>query len=145
MDDVADTLVLPSCIICAFRIGCLLHVLHLPMNAGMENLFFMGFLGKGAWHNWPRQRLVSLLGIIWYNTNRSDVANTTWRRYKTDSKLSSISSPQPRLPVPLGLRACPLQGASSAVFRPPIQLPHHSTQQLECFRCLFVLFGECFG
>ena len=37
MEDFADTLVPPACIIYAFCIGCLLHVLHLSVNAGMEN------------------------------------------------------------------------------------------------------------
>ena len=92
MDNVEDTLVLPSCIIYAFFIGCPLHVLHLSVNAGMDNPFFMGPLGKGAWHNWPRQRLVSLLGIIWCNTSRSDVANMTWRQY-TNIAVKSAPSP----------------------------------------------------
>ena len=103
MEDVADTLVPPSCIIHAFRMGSLLHVLHLSVNVGMDNPFFVGPLGKGAWHKWPRQHLISSLGIIWYNTSRSNVVNTTRRQYKIYvSKLSSISSP-PRLPVPLGV------------------------------------------
>ena len=37
MEDFADTPVPPSGIIYARRIGCLLHVLHLSVNAGMEN------------------------------------------------------------------------------------------------------------
>ena len=41
VEDIADTLVPPSCIIYAFRIGCLLHVLHLSVNAGMENARFL--------------------------------------------------------------------------------------------------------
>ena len=41
--------------------------------------------------------------------------------------VNSISSPPPRLAVPLGLRACPLQHGSSAVIRPPIRLSHNSS------------------
>ena len=37
MEDFEDTLVPPSCIIYAFRIGCLLRVLHFSVNAGIEN------------------------------------------------------------------------------------------------------------
>lgn len=69
-------------IIYAFRIGCLLHVLHLAVNAGMENVFFMGPLGSGSWHEWPKQHVVCLLGSVWYNMSRSDVSNTTWRQFK---------------------------------------------------------------
>ena len=83
MDDAADILVPPSRIIHAFRIRCLLHVLHLSVNAGMDNPFFVGPLGNGAWHKWPWQHLIGLLGIVWYNTSRTDVANTTWRQYRT--------------------------------------------------------------
>ena len=113
----------------AFRIRCLLHALHLSANAGMVNPFFMGPLGEGAWHNWPRQHVVSLLGIIWYNTIgrcQHDLAAVQ----DNDSKLSSISSPPPILPVQLGLRACPLQHASSAVIRPPIRPPYISSTDL---------------
>ena len=49
-------------IIYAFRIGCFLHVLHLAVNAGMENVFFMGRLGSGSWHEWAKQHLVCFLG-----------------------------------------------------------------------------------
>lgn len=58
-------------------VGCLLHVVHLSVNAGMDTPFFMGPLGKCALHYLPRQHLFSLLVIIWYNTSRSDVATTT--------------------------------------------------------------------
>ena len=128
MDDVADTVVPPCCIMYAFRIGCLLLVLHLSVNAGMDNPFFMGPLGKGAWHNWPRQHLVSLLGIIWYNTSRSDVSSTTWWQCKTMIANSALS-PLFLLDFQcrLGLRACPLQRTSSAVVHPPIRLPQHSS------------------
>ena len=54
--------------------------------------------------------------IIWYNTSRSDVANRTWRQHMNlivNSALSLLL----RLDFPcrLGLRACSLQRASSAV------------------------------
>ena len=61
-----------------FRIGCFLHVLH-AVNLGMENMFFMGRLGSGSWHEWPKQHLVCLLGSVLYNMSRSDVSNTTWQ------------------------------------------------------------------
>ena len=70
-------------IIYAFRIGCLLHVLHLAISAGMQTDSFMGPLGTGSWHEWPKQHLVSLLGSVWYNTSKSDVSNTTWSQFKT--------------------------------------------------------------
>ena len=37
------------------RIGCLLHVLHLSVNTGMENAIFTGPLGQGSWHEWPKK------------------------------------------------------------------------------------------
>ena len=63
----------------AHRIGCLLHVLHFFVNAGMGSVFFMGRLGKGSC---PKQHLVGLLGSLWYNMSRSDVSNTTSKQYK---------------------------------------------------------------
>lgn len=67
-------------IIYAFRIGCLLHVLHLAISAGMQTDSFMGPLGTGSWHEWPKQHLVSLLGSVWYNTSTRALAATLWRR-----------------------------------------------------------------
>ena len=32
----------------ARRIGCVLHILHIAVTAGMTNPFFMGRLGKGS-------------------------------------------------------------------------------------------------
>ena len=32
----------------AHRIGCVLHILHLAVTAGLTNPFFMGPLGKGS-------------------------------------------------------------------------------------------------
>ena len=92
-----------------------------------SNPFFMGLVGKGAWHNWPRQHLVRFarhhpvqhepIGFCQHDLAAVQVF---------DGKLSSTSSPQPRLPVLLGLRGCPLQRASSTAIRSPIRLPHHS-------------------
>lgn len=66
----------------AHRIGCLLHVLHLAVNAGMECIFFMGPLGKGSWHEWEDHHLVALLGTLWYNTSKSDSSCISWRRFQ---------------------------------------------------------------
>ena len=74
--------VLAAKIICAFHTGCYLHVLHLAVKAGMECMFFMGRLGTGSWHEWPKQHLVCFLGSVWYNMSRSDVSNTTWWQFK---------------------------------------------------------------
>ena len=71
----------PGRVIHAYRIGCLLHVLHIFVNAGMGNVFFMGRLGKGSWHDWPKQHLVGLLSSRWYNMSRLDVSNTTYKQY----------------------------------------------------------------
>lgn len=80
--DIATRLRTKIKIIHGIRIGCLLHVLHLAVNAGMECEFFMGPLGKGSWHEWQRQHLVSLLGMVWYNLARSESSNTTWAQFK---------------------------------------------------------------
>ena len=32
----------------------------------------MGPLGKGPWNEWERDHVFSLLGLVWYNTSRSD-------------------------------------------------------------------------
>ena len=63
----------PGRVIHAHRIGCLLHVLYLFVNAEMAHVFFMGRLRKGSWHEGPKQHLVGLLGSLWYNMSRSDV------------------------------------------------------------------------
>ena len=49
-EDVVATLGASARTIYAFLVDCLLHVLHLSVNAGMEIPFLMGPLGKGAWH-----------------------------------------------------------------------------------------------
>lgn len=66
----------------AKRIGCVLHVLHLAVNAGMECEFFMGPLGHGSWHEWEDNHLVALLGTLWYNTSRFDSSCISWRRFQ---------------------------------------------------------------
>ena len=66
----------PGRVLHAHRVGCLLHLFHLFANAGMGKLFFMDRLGKGSWHEWPKQRRVGLLCSLWYNVSRSDVSNT---------------------------------------------------------------------
>ena len=37
----------------------------------MTNPCFMGPLGVGSWHEWPRDRLVALLSGVWYDISRS--------------------------------------------------------------------------
>ena len=34
----------------AYRIDCVLHILHLAVTAGLTSPFFMGPLGKSSWH-----------------------------------------------------------------------------------------------
>ncbi|CAN0335403.1 unnamed protein product [Pylaiella littoralis] len=66
----------------AIRIGCLLHILHLAVNAGMQSLFFMGPLTQASWHEWPKPHLVALLGSLWYNTSRSDSSCISWKIFQ---------------------------------------------------------------
>ena len=56
----------------AARLGCVLHILHIAAIAGMTSTFFMGPLGKGPWNEWERDHVFSLLGLVRYNTSRSD-------------------------------------------------------------------------
>ena len=56
----------------AARLGCVLHILHIAVTAGMTSIFFMGPLGKGPWNEWERDHVFSLLGLVWYNTSRPD-------------------------------------------------------------------------
>ena len=56
----------------ATRLGCVLHILYIAVTAGMTSTFFMGPLGKGPWNEWERDHVFSLLGLVWYNTSRSD-------------------------------------------------------------------------
>ena len=56
----------------AARLGCVLHILHIAVTAGMTSTFFMGPLGKGPWNEWERDHVFSLLGLVWYSTSRSD-------------------------------------------------------------------------
>lgn len=67
----------------AIRLGCVLHILHIAITAGLTSIFFMGPLGKGSWHEWERDHVFSLLGMVWYNLCRSNASNTTWEQYKT--------------------------------------------------------------
>ena len=57
MDDVAAALELapPGRVIHVHRIGCLLNVLHLSVNAEMEKNVFMGPLGKSTLIISPRR------------------------------------------------------------------------------------------
>ena len=55
----------------AARLGCVLHILHIAVTAGMTSTF-MDPLGKGPWNEWERDHVFSLLGLVWYNTSRSD-------------------------------------------------------------------------
>ena len=56
----------------AARLGCVLHIFHIAVTAGMTSIFFMGPLGRGPWNEWERDHVFSLLGLVWYNTSRSD-------------------------------------------------------------------------
>ena len=47
----------------AARLGCVLHMLHIAVTAGMTSTFFMGPLGKGPWNEWERDHLFSRLGL----------------------------------------------------------------------------------
>ena len=51
------------------RIGCVLHILHVAMTAGLTNKYFLGPLGTGSWNEWTHSHLVALLGTVWYNTS----------------------------------------------------------------------------
>lgn len=66
----------------AIRIGCLLYILHIAVNAAMQSEFFMGVFTQASWHEWPGQHLVALLGSLWYNTSRSDASNLSWNRFQ---------------------------------------------------------------
>ena len=117
MDDVAEPWVHLSCIIYAFRIGCCCMSFTSPCTRVWRIRF--------SWVLSGRVLGTTGHGRTWLACSAS--SGTTRAGRMLDSKLSSISSPPPRLPAPLGLRACPLQCASSAVIRPPIRLPHHSS------------------
>ena len=69
-------------LIFAHRIGCVLHILHIAVTAGMTNPFFMGPLGKGSWLEWEGDHLVALLGCVWYNISPSTACNTTFRQFQ---------------------------------------------------------------
>lgn len=60
----------------------MLHILHLAVNAGLTNPFFMGPLGKGSWHEWESDHLVALLGSVWYNISRSNTCNATFKQFQ---------------------------------------------------------------
>ena len=71
----------------AARLGCVLHILHIAViTAGMTSTFFMGPLGKGPWNEWERDHVFSLLGLVWYNTNRSDSPGKGCRGAKGTSR-----------------------------------------------------------
>ncbi|CAB1100448.1 unnamed protein product [Ectocarpus sp. CCAP 1310/34] len=48
----------------------------------MTSALFMGPLGKGSWHEWERDHVFSLLGMVWYNTSRSEPSNASFQRWK---------------------------------------------------------------
>ncbi|CBJ28869.1 expressed unknown protein [Ectocarpus siliculosus] len=48
----------------------------------MTSVYFMGPLGKGSWHEWERDHVFSLLGMVWYNTSRSESSNANFQRWK---------------------------------------------------------------
>ena len=70
----------------AARLGCVLHILHIAVTAGMTSTFFMGPLGKGPWNEWERDHVFSLLGPVWYNTSRSDSPGKGCRGAKGTSR-----------------------------------------------------------
>ncbi|CAB1114871.1 unnamed protein product [Ectocarpus sp. CCAP 1310/34] len=53
----------------------------------MTSLYFMGPLGKGSWHEWERDHVFSLLGMVWYSTSRSESSNANFQRWKRVEKL----------------------------------------------------------
>lgn len=71
-----------AAIIYAYRLGCVLHILHIAITAGFTSVFFMGPLGKGSWHEWGTSHVFSLLGMVWYNTSRSNSSNTNFLRWQ---------------------------------------------------------------
>ena len=72
----------PGFVVHAHRIGCLLHVLHLFVNAGMGNVFFVGLLGKGCGMSGRSNTLSVCSARCWHNMSRSDVFNTAVKLYK---------------------------------------------------------------
>ena len=64
------------------RIGCVLHILHISVTAGLTTPCFMGPLGVGSWHEWKEDHLVALLGSVWYNISRSNTCNSNFQQFK---------------------------------------------------------------
>ena len=71
----------------AAHLGCVLHILHIAVTAGMTSTFFMDPLGKGPWNEWERNHVFSLLGLVWYNTSPSDSPGKGCRGAKGTSRL----------------------------------------------------------
>ena len=76
LDDLRDRRVYDA------RLGCVLHILHIAVTAGMTSTFFMDPLGKGPWNEWEIDHVFSLRGLVWYNTSRSDSCNANFERWK---------------------------------------------------------------
>ena len=54
-----------------FRLGCVLHVLHIVVVSGLESASLMDSFGKGSWHEWEFLHAVVLLGTVWYLLSKS--------------------------------------------------------------------------
>ena len=46
------------------RLGCVLHILHISVTAGLTTPCFMGPLGVGSWHEWKEHHLLAVLGSV---------------------------------------------------------------------------------
>ena len=53
------------------RLGCVLHIPHISVTAGLTTPCFMGRLGIGSWHEWKEDHLVALLGSGWTRVSHS--------------------------------------------------------------------------
>ena len=53
------------------RLGCVLHMLHISVTAGLTTPCFMSPLGVGSWHEWKEDHLVALLGSVWTRVSYS--------------------------------------------------------------------------
>ena len=63
----------------AARLGCVLHVLHIAVTAGMTSTFFMGPLRKGPWNEWERDHVSIFFWEIFF---RREKRWCPWRRPK---------------------------------------------------------------
>ena len=52
-------------------LGCVLHILHISVTAGLTTPCFMCPLGVGSCHEWKENHLVALLGSVWTRVSYS--------------------------------------------------------------------------